>query len=136
MLSMHNKLVVKYKDGRILKGVSRDFFPNRDMFHITLGSLTDSGETLDVDVNELKAIFFVRDFGGNKNYKERKDFELMKMLGKKMKVKFLDGEEIWGYIQAYSPQSKGFFLFPADPNCNNIRIYVLNKSVQSVNIVG
>jgi len=134
--AMHNKIVVKYKNGKMLKGVSRDFFPNRDMFHLTLGSLTESGETLEVDVNELKAIFFVKDFGGKKEYNEKKDFELLKMLGKKMKVKFIDGEEVWGYVQAYSPESKGFFLFPSDPNSNNVRIYILNKSVQSVNLVG
>ncbi|GAI02536.1 unnamed protein product [marine sediment metagenome] len=29
-----NKMVVKYKDGKILKGWSTDFGPNKEIFHL------------------------------------------------------------------------------------------------------
>ncbi len=132
---MHNKIVAKYLDGKVLKGISGDFFPDKEMFHISFGDTLETGETITVNVSELKAVFFVKDFEGNKEYTEKKDFNLTRMIGRKVKVKFHDGEEVWGYVQGFSPEAKGFFLFPTDPKSNNTRIYVLNKSVESASLV-
>jgi hypothetical protein len=40
-------------------------------------------------------------------------------------VRFKDGELLCGYSLTYSVDREGFFMFPADPKSNNIRIYVL-----------
>ena len=31
---IQNKIVVRYQDGRINKGVTNDFSPNKDLFHL------------------------------------------------------------------------------------------------------
>jgi hypothetical protein len=31
---IQNKIVVRYQDGRINKGVTSDFSPNKDLFHL------------------------------------------------------------------------------------------------------
>ena len=31
---MQNKVVVHYSGGLLLKGITNDFFPNKDLFHV------------------------------------------------------------------------------------------------------
>jgi hypothetical protein len=52
--------------------------------------------------------------------------------GRKIKVKFLDGEEMAGFTMGYSAEKPGFFLIPADPKSNNSRVYVINSAVAGV----
>ena len=47
-------------------------------------------------------------------------------------VEFYDGEEIWGYSQGYQSESPGFFLFPADPQDNNQKIFVVRSSLVNI----
>jgi hypothetical protein len=47
-------------------------------------------------------------------------------------VRFKDGELLCGYSLSYSPDRDGFFMFPADPGSNNIRIYVITGSTVEV----
>lgn len=61
-----NKVVIQLKNGTVRKGITSDFLPNKARFHFTC---TD-GSTEAVDVDTLKALFFVKDIEGNKDYKE------------------------------------------------------------------
>ena len=65
------KIVVHFNDGRIVKGFTQDFFPNKPSFHLYLLDPRTTKENLDVAMKELKAVFFVRDFAGDPDYKER-----------------------------------------------------------------
>jgi len=40
-------------------------------------------------------------------------------------VLFKDGELLCGHSLSYSPDREGFFMFPADGQANNLRVYVL-----------
>jgi len=40
--------------------------------------------------------------------------------GKQVEVTFADGEIMVGSTLGYDPNRPGFFVFPADPNCNNL----------------
>jgi hypothetical protein len=55
-----HKVVARYIDGRVVKGVSSDINPKRPFCHIR----TDD-ETLSVKLLDLKALFFVKDLVGN-----------------------------------------------------------------------
>ncbi len=125
-----NMIVVKYKNQKVLKGKTNDFFPNRNRFHLEKmdGSITD------VVVEDLKAIFFVKDFEGNKNHKDRYN-DVISNAGKKTKVKFLDGEIIYGYTLGYSPERQGFYLTPADLEGNNERIFIVLSATQNVQLM-
>ena len=61
-----NMVVVSFKDGTVMKGNTSDFSPNKKDFHLVLLS----GEGVKIDTEQLKAIFFVKDFSGNKNRKD------------------------------------------------------------------
>jgi len=117
------KIVVQFIDGKLIKGFTNDFFPNKTQFHMTEHS---SNEIAAIEVADLKAIFFVKEFEGKQGYQERKGFlEDQKIQGRKVRVIFQDGEAIVGSVLGYDPKRQGFFVVPADPESNNSRIFVL-----------
>ena len=126
------KVVARYSDGRIAKGFTHDFFPNRNCFHL-YQSTKGSGGAVEVVMKELKAVFHVRDFKGNPFYEERKVYwKGEKPSGRKVEVTFADGEILVGSTLGYDPSRPGFFLFPADPKSNNIRVFVVTSAVKKV----
>jgi hypothetical protein len=126
------KVVARYINGKRVKGFSQDFFPNKDRFHISPAD-KPSGEAIEVLVRELKAVFFVRDFTGNYQYDERKEYlKEEKPSGRKIEVTFKDGEVMVGTTLGYDQNRPGFFLFPADPKSNNIRVFAVSTAVKKV----
>ncbi len=126
------KIVVRYSDGRLIKGFTQDFFPTKELFHLTPLD-NPSGEPIEVSMKDLKAIFMVVDFVGQPLFKERKKYvEGEKPSGRKVEVTFVDGEVLVGSTLGYDPKRQGFFIFPADPKSNNIRIYVVSSFVEKV----
>ena len=126
------KVVLRYSDGRLIKGFTEDFFPNKERFHLTPANNL-SGGTIEVSIKDLKAIFMVRDFIGAPLYRERKKYmEGEKPSGKKVEVTFIDGEVLVGSTLGYDPKRQGFFIFPADSKSNNIRVYVVSSAAEKV----
>lgn len=132
-----NRIVVHYKDGRLLKGYTHDFNPVKDTFHITSEMEKDKGKIYEVFCPNLKAIFFVKTLEGNVDYKEKKRFDEVdtsNLRGIKIRIEFNDGEVMCGISLGYSKIRKGFFIIPVDPNSNNERVYVIASSVRSVKL--
>ena len=128
---MKNQVVAHFTDGRILKGWAVDFFPNKSSFHL---EREGSSETMEVKVGELKGLFFVKTFQGNAQATHRNDLERTGM-GKRIQVDFTDGETLIGYTSGYSPGRAGFFVFPADPDDNNEKVYVVTASTSTVEFI-
>lgn len=127
------KVVVRYADGKVVKGYTQDFFPNKDRFHIHPNERSTGQDSQLVMVKDLKAIFFVKDFGGNPAYDERRQFaEGDRMQGRKMEVLFKDGEKLVGSTLGYDPGRPGFFIHPADDKSNNMRVFVVQAFVDKV----
>jgi hypothetical protein len=125
------KIVARFADGRIKKGYTSDFSPNKTILHIISDHDTESTEREKVNVADLKAVFFVRTFTGNPDYVERKDFaEGDNPGGQKVEVTFADGEILQGSVVGYKMQEPGFFFFPADPKSNNLTLFVVNAAVK------
>jgi len=125
-----NKVVVQFKDGNIMKGNTSDFFPNKTQFHLT----AVSGEMENIDVEQLKAIFFVKENEGDKPRSDRYDDEIVGG-GRKIQVEFSDSEVVIGYTLSYSPDRHGFFMTPADLKGNNERIFVVKSATKNVKFV-
>lgn len=127
------KIVVRYADGRIVKGYTQDFFPNKPLFHLFLSDVLPAKDGVEVLIQNLKALFFVRDFDGNAAYNEKKHFApAERPTGRTVEVTFKDGEVLVGTTLGYDPKRQGFFLFPADPQSNNMRIFAISESVRQV----
>jgi len=101
----HNQVVVRFRDGRRLKGFTADFFPNKAHFHLSLLDSPPGTKPTKVELAELKAIFFVL---------------------------FADGEILVGTTQGYEPGRVGFFVVPADTESNNERCFVISSAAQQV----
>ena len=125
------KVVARYTDGRVIKGFTQDFFPNKDRFHLILD---ENRRTVEVLVQRLKAVFFVRDFSGNSQYQERKRYlQGENPGGVKLEVTFADGEVLVGSTPlGYDPKRQGFFVTPVDPGSNNSRVFVVASAVRGV----
>jgi len=82
-------------------------------------------------MKDLKAIFFARDFVGNREYSESQTLTGQNQ-GRKAEVTFRDGEKLVGTTDAYNPQKIGFFLVPADPRSNNLRVFVITKNATHI----
>jgi hypothetical protein len=46
---------------------------------------------------------------------------------RKKALSFIDGEVVVGSTLGYDPKRQGFFIFPADPKSNKIRVYVVSS---------
>ncbi len=122
-----NKIVIHFKDGSILKGNTSDFFQNKKSFH--LNQL--DGRIEEVDVEKLKAVFFVKDIEGDNSYVYKYD-DAVAGGGKKIAVDFSDGETIIGYAIGYSTQRQGFVMTPADLSGNNERIFIVKSATKNI----
>jgi hypothetical protein len=127
-------VVLRYLDGRSVRGFSNDFSSSRMQFHLWPSVTAPSSQQMIVPLSRLKAVFFVREFEGDPTYIEQQTFEVAPH-GRKMEVTFLDGEAIIGSTLSYRPEGSGFFLCPADPRSNNLRIFVVCSSVRHARFI-
>ncbi|MBI4847362.1 MAG: hypothetical protein HY808_02110 [Nitrospirae bacterium] len=137
---LFNKIVVKFRSGSLMKGKTFDFSPEKRFFHVELvsGELVkidmENLKTLEIDMEDLKAAFFVKDFKGNKNHKNTYN-DVITGSGKKVEVEFLDAETIIGYALNYSPDRYGFFIIPADLQSNNERVFVIRSATKRITLL-
>lgn len=131
-----NRIVIRYQNGRLMKGVTNDFLPAKDRFHLIPLDSEPNSKPLEIAVAELKAIFFVKDFAGNAGHKEVKQFDPSKPApGRKIRVVFKDGEVMVGITQGYQPERQGFFVLPADGQSNNERCFVITSATREVTFI-
>ncbi|MHB1327610.1 MAG: DUF6982 domain-containing protein [Gemmatimonadales bacterium] len=126
-----NNVVARFRDGRILKGSSLNVDPNRPTCHLR----TDDGEAVVIRLRDLKALFFVKDPGGNSAHQE--SFEATpgdaRLVGaKRVAARFEDGETIVGMTNSWPPVGQLFFMVPIDPKSNNLRILVNLDAVTQI----
>lgn len=131
-----NKIVARFVDGRILKGCTNDFTPAKDQFHVTPDGAPAGAEPQAIKREELKALFFVKDFKGNPDYKEKKDFGVAKITsGRKIRVVFKDGEILIGTTLGFQRNRPGFFLESVDSESNIARCYVVTSATREIAFV-
>jgi len=136
-VTVQNKVVVRYLDGRVLKGNTADFLPTRPLFHVV--PVAQSGNLIsvvEVRLSELKAVFFVKNFVGDSAYDEVKAFSAgTPTQGRRIQVVFGDDEMLVGTTMGYQPDRAGFFLTPVDPRSNNERCFVVASAVKNVRLL-
>lgn len=125
------KIVVRYREGRLLKGFTHDFHPTRTQFTLWPAINSAPSERMFVPTSQLKAVFFVRDFAGNPEYSEPRTFD-GQAAGRRLEVTFQDEEVLLGSTLNYRPDGLGFFVNPADPRGNNLRVFVVASAIRHV----
>jgi hypothetical protein len=102
----------------------------------TVEAATAEGDNVRAKVEDLKAVFFLKD-------PLRRDAELHAGAGAARggsgavaTVEFFDGEVIKGRMSSYTVADSGFFLYPASVESNNERVFVVARSMQTLSIEG
>ena len=127
------KIVARYVNGKILKGHTINFAPDKPTFIL---KPVEGGPEQVVQIGELKAVFFVRDFLGRRSHEDRKFFVAHQPYqGRRAKVRFVDGEVIVGSLPNYCPDRQGFFVFPADDKANAIKIFAVTANIKAVEMM-
>lgn len=132
-MALANRVVVRTRDKRRIRGFTWDFAPNRETFHVV--DPFDETKVEELALSDLKAVFYVKSFVGEPGRKGPPPFtkeSFAGVPGLKLKITFLDGEVMYGTTNGYQPNRAGFFVLPADPDSNNERVYVITAATKSV----
>ena len=125
------RVVVRFLDGHVQKGTTHDFAPNKTKFHLEPGG--DQGaKPVEVHVDKLKAVFFVKSWDGDPKRVDDNSLDRATGQGRGAVVTFTDGEIIAGFTVGYDKSKPGFFMIPADPRANNMRVFVVNGAVKKL----
>jgi hypothetical protein len=130
---LEHKVVAHFLTKEIKKGSAYDFTSDAPMMHLLRVDEAGKSQVDRINLDLIKAIFFVRSHEGNNLYKEKNEFEPGKSVyGKKLSVEFHDGEKIVGYSVNNPSQKKRFVMIPADPNGNNIKILINTDTIKDL----
>jgi hypothetical protein len=123
------RLVIRFADGRVLKGYAGDFDPDQPGFHL-VPAQGDADQVIGIEMAALKAVFFVRSFEGDPRYTESRDLYQARPPGtRKVRVEFSDGEVLVGFTSARDARRFGVLLTPLDPKSNNARVFAVATAV-------
>ena len=135
---LKKKAVVKYQNGEIVKGWVEEFKPERESFILFPLIEYSEEERMEIKLSSLKAVFYVKDFIGNKDYKKVRtfngDFNITPSQ-RKLIVNFKDRERLYGTSHSYGKYKIGFFMYPIDPKDNSERIFVVHSAAESVRLI-
>ena len=126
-------VVARYRDGRLVKGISMDVDPTKPMCHVR----APDGVVTEIKLVDLKALFFVKTLEGNSAHNEglAVDQGDRRSHGSTaIAIKFEDNEHLVGFTNRYPPNRPFFFVVPADTKSNNIRILVNKAAVVSMDV--
>jgi hypothetical protein len=125
---MEQKVVVHFRDGRLLKGFAEQPSPNHPTLDVAPLEQRDQAVTIRLDT--LKAVFFVKDFVGDSAYSEDKSLASGAPSPGRVTFHMEDGEDLVGIVEDYQPDRAGFFLTPVDPRSNNSRCFVVAAAIK------
>lgn len=130
----HRKIVLRMKDGEMRKC---SIYTQFSSAFKKIKVVTVEGKIESVDIADLKAIFFVKDFAGNPDYKAHQtQEENSPKAGKVVKVIFADGEVLRGRVLNMAEERPGFYMFPLDPRDNNEKVYIVRSPDMKVEVEG
>jgi len=135
---LKKKAVVKYQNGEIIKGWVEEFKPDKESFIFFPLIEYSEEDRMEINFNSLKAVFFIKDFTGDKNYKKVRTFKVDLTITpsqRKLITNFEDGEHLYGTSHSYGKYKIGFFMYPVDPKDNSERIFVVHSAVKSVRLM-
>jgi len=134
MPSTHKKVVVRKMDRDSINGhVSPANFVREGKLEL----LNTSGNVVAIDLKDIKAVYFVREFGdfespGRKTFTSRPRTE-----GLWVRLKFKDNEVLEGMMpnDLSLTTAEGFLINPPDLRSNTQRIYVPRTALDSLTVL-
>jgi hypothetical protein len=128
-------VVVRKLDKELVKG-----YVNPASFLGTTGVelLDREGHVLAIPLNDVKGVYFVRDFEGDPEYVERKAFLRRPRLdGLWVRLTFKDEEVLECILpnNLLELDARGFLVTPADLSSNNLRIFIPRNALAGLEVL-
>jgi hypothetical protein len=134
MSSTHKKVIVRKSDRDSISGFVA---PANFVVDGKLELLNTSGNVVAIDLRDIKAVYFVREFSDS-DVMNRKTFTTRpRTEGLWVRLKFKDNEVIEGIMPNDLVQNpaEGFLINPPDLRSNTQRVFVPRASLSSVTII-
>jgi len=134
MSSTHKKVIVRKHDRDSVSGFVA---PANFVVEGKLQLLNTTGNVVAVDLNHIKAVYFVREFS-DADLMLRKTFATRpRTEGLWVRLKFKDSEVIEGILPNDLAQNppEGFLITPPDLRSNTQRIFVPREALTSVTVL-
>jgi hypothetical protein len=136
LLSQRVAVIARSRQGQLIPG----YLAKGRLLTRGVLKMTDlDGEPLPVDLHKLKAVFFVRDFEGDRDYMEEKSLHHdPDRPGLRVRLRFEDNESLEGVAENSLElvTNVGFFFWPSDANSNNRLIYVVKSALIGFTVLG
>jgi hypothetical protein len=134
MSSTHKKVIVRKVDRDSVSGFVA---PANFVVDGKLELLNTSGNVVAVDLRDIKAVFFVREFSDS-DVLSRKTFTTRpRTEGLWVRLKFKDNDVIEGIMPNDLVQNpaEGFLINPPDLRSNTQRVFVPRASLTAINVI-
>ena len=135
MASTHKKVIVRKLGRDSVPGyVAADEFLTDGKLEL----LSTSGNVLLIDLAEVRAVYFVRDFTES-NFVQRKTFTTRpRVEGLWVRLRFRDSEMLEGLMpnDLLRARAEGFFLNPPDTRGNVQRVFVPRSALSELTVLG
>jgi len=134
--STYKKVVVRRLDDSLIKG-----FVDLASYLRPSGveMLDREGRAVRVPLEDIKGVFFVREFEGNPQRSERKLFQSRpRLAGLWVQMTFKDNEVLEGLLPNNLAELNplGFLITPADLYSNNLKIFVPRTALSKIDVLG
>jgi uncharacterized protein DUF6982 len=135
-ISTRKQVVVRKLDKGLIKG-----FVDLATYLMPEGLevLDREGRLVQIPLNEVKGVFFVRDFEGNAQRPERKVFHSRpRLAGLWVRMTFKDNEILEGLTpnNLLHMDPRGFFVTPLDLYSNNVNIFIPRSALATLEVIG
>ena len=134
MPSTHKKVIVRKADRDSVSGYVS---PSNFVVDGKLELLNTSGNVVAVDLRDIKAVYFVREFSDSEVMSRKTFTTRPRTEGLWVRLKFKDNEVIEGLMPndlAQNP-AEGFLINPPDLRSNTQRVFVPRASLSSVTVI-
>ncbi len=124
-------VIARLNTGLAIRGTTIDFTPDRPSFRV---NPDQDGRGVEVRLRDLKALFFPKQEieAPTRRHPPRYAAPDPVRDGKRIAVRFPDGEWMTGHTLSYRPDKVGFFLFPDDPDSQHERVFIMNTAPEEV----
>lgn len=134
MPSTHKKVIVRKTDRDSISGYVA---PANFVVDGKLELLNTTGNVVGIDLREIKAVYFVREFSDSEVMTRKTFTTRPRTEGLWVRLRFKDNETIEGMMPndlAQNPE-EGFLLNPPDLRSNTQRVFVPRASLTSLTVI-
>jgi hypothetical protein len=133
MPSTHKKVIVRKLDRDSVQGYVAPSFVTDGKLEL----LNTSGKLVLIDLDEIKGVYFVRDFNDSESLNRKTFAARPRSEGLWVRLHFRDGEIIEGMMpnELTHLASDGFLIIPPDTRSNTQRIFVPKQALESLAVL-